>query len=79
VDLSLPQLMGEELGLSQRALGPFSYHVEGKGPLEPSESGHSTPSGPSEPREGPKWQCADEERPGSGGLTPKHRSLVAPG
>jgi hypothetical protein len=46
--------MGEDLGSSQRALGPFSYHMEGDGPLEPLETGHSMLLGPSEPRKGPK-------------------------
>jgi hypothetical protein len=54
MDPSLPQLMGEDLGSSQQALGPFPYHMEGEGPLEPLETGHSVLSGPSELREGPK-------------------------
>jgi hypothetical protein len=78
VDPSLPQSMGEDLDLSQWASGPFLYHVEGDGPSKPPDIGHSTLSGPSEPREGPKRHRADEERPRSGGLTPKHRHPVAP-
>jgi hypothetical protein len=59
-------------------IGTLSHHVEGDGPSEPSETGHFAPLGPSEPRKGPKRQRTDEERLGLGGVTPKHRCLVAP-
>jgi hypothetical protein len=67
LDLSLLQLADGDLEWSLRALGPFSYHVEGNGPSKPMEIGHSALSGPSEQREGLKRQHADKEQPGSGG------------
>lgn len=73
----MPRLMGEDLGSSRRASGPFLYHVDGEGILEPSETGHSVPPGPSELREGPKWQHADEDQPGSGVLASKRDCSAA--
>jgi hypothetical protein len=68
--------MDEDLDLSLQALGSSSYHVE-DGPSKLTGTSHSTPLGPSEPREGPKQQRANEDQPGSGGLTPKCHRLVA--
>jgi hypothetical protein len=62
----------EPAGNSSSLAGPFPFHEREDAPLEPTEMGHSAPSGPSEQREGTKRPRADEAQPGSGGLAPKH-------
>ena len=46
-------------------------------PPESAEGGHSDSSEPSEPREGSKRQCADEEQPGLGKPAPKRPHMMA--
>jgi hypothetical protein len=65
--LSSLQLADEDLDSSLWVLGSYQYHMEDRGPLGLTEAGHSAPSGPSELREGPERQRADEERLRSGG------------
>jgi hypothetical protein len=45
--------------------------------MEPTKTGRSAPSGPSEQRKGSKRLRTDEVQPGSGELTPKHFRKVA--